>query len=187
MAAPDSTAGKRGERPGGHKAEVLRVDDADLRLVNRLLFVVAALLAALVVWRLWQIEHRRLAQPPEPPARPYTAGSVQPFESEDYYVQHLGSQDVFRRSLAERPDLPPDAAPRTPEETQKLLQALKRDLVVVGVAWREPRLVMVYDKREKTTHFLRMEQGIGEKGVKVRTISRDEIRIGLEDEEISLR
>ena len=188
MASPDNMTKEAAERGGGRGIEALRIDDTDLRLLNRLLLLVALVLLVVVGYRLWRIEHRRLALAAAPPSRAYQLAPVPAFEAESYYVQQVTGQNVFRTgSPAAAFPGGAEGVERTPEEVQKILQALKRDLVVVGVAWREPKLVMLYDKREKATYFLRLDQAVGKTGAKVRNISRNEVKIGLEDEEISLK
>ncbi len=161
--------------------------DVNLRAVNRLLLIVALILAAIVAYRIYSLSPSL----PPPPSAPQTRAAVPTHSGQDFadvsaYVEQVGRQNIFQLRTFGEPatvDQPEDSDRR---RLQARLRELKQSLSIVGVSWREPEMVMLYDQRTNNTYFVQESQTIGETGAEVRNISRGEVTIGIEDEEIML-
>lgn len=107
---------------------------------------------------------------PRPPARSMQANKQEAFMSSDEYVQMVRERDIFNREqpsavkgsvVADKPDIP-----RT-----------KADLQLVGIYFSEEPEVIIEDKTEKKTYFLK--QGGTIKEIKVKSIRPDRVILEL--------
>jgi len=103
---------------------------------------------------------------PRPPVRSMKANNHEAFMSSDAYVKMSKQRDIFSReqhatvegvAVADKPD-----APRT-----------KTDLQLVGIYFSEEPEVIIEDKTEKKTYFLK--EGDNIKGIKVKSIRQDRV------------
>lgn len=162
------------------------IAEINLRAVNRLLLVAAIVLAVVAGRRIHTLS------PAAPPVAVVAerdtvpAREVREFADVSAYIEQVSRKNIFQlRSLD------PVVEHREPEDAQRrrheaLLQDLRQRLVVVGVSWRVPRMVMLYDRRHNRVYFVQESEGIGDTGATVRDISRGEVTIGIEDQEIIL-
>ncbi len=170
------------DHPANPHAELFRVDDSDLRLVNRLLTLVAVGLAAWVFVCATRLESRLGGAESTAVGLPYVAQVPAEFLAEEAYVAQVGARNIFlsSRDLDREVAALPTERPR--DEVKRALEQMKRDLLVVGVAWRPPQVVMLLDKRLKRTYHVREGQPIGDSDVVVESITRNVITIKLQDE-----
>lgn len=103
---------------------------------------------------------------PRPPARSMAANNQEAFRSPDEYVKIIKQRDIFSReqraadksaAVADKPEIP-----RT-----------KTDLQLVGIYFSNEPEVIIEDKTEKKTYFLK--QGGNIKGIKVKSILQDRV------------
>lgn len=170
-----------------NNTELFKVDDTDLRMVNRFLALCAVALVFLVAIRARNIEHRLSMEQKTHSGAPYVPAVPAEFASQDHYVAAVSSRNIFMPAAGETDgdgQLPDRDLSR--EKAQEELRKMRQDLLVVGIAWREPRIVMLLDKRQKKTYHVREGQRIGDSDVYVESISRTEIKIGLQNERLSL-
>lgn len=160
--------------------------DINVRVLNRFLVVVTVVLGALAVYHVATID-TSISLPPMPPPE---AGSLNQdmteFKSEKEYLAPVARRDVFRIREFERGAEEKPPVQLAQDQIRSKLEELKGRVVVVGVSWQEPRLVMLYDKRKRETYFLRETDVIGDTDIKVTEIKRRKVKIGLQDEETDL-
>ena len=150
--------------------------------------VVAAVLLAAVVYRAMSFQPGLPADMPEFDGNEYASRGVGTFESQSYYLDPIGARQLFEVAVVEK--APPEKKELTPEEREQQirqrLEALKRSLTVVGLAWQPARVVMLYDQKNRNTYFLRESQLIPGTNARVENVTRDKVTITLQDEEITL-
>ena len=134
--------------------ELFRVDDNDLRLVNRILGLFAALLLIIVVVRVYRLEESRITPGTSALSGRFEAPRPTPFESEDVYLSRVEERDVF---LSTREPVAGTSTPAemTRTEVKRELTRVEGSIRVVGIAWPDPDLVMLEDRRQNKTYFLR--------------------------------
>ena len=161
--------------------------DVNLRLVNRLLGVVTVLLAVAAAYRVSMVDSSISLPSPSPSDGQPAERAMNEFKSEKEYIAPVAAHDLFRvREFERTSEEEKDTVKLEQQQVRARLEELKGRLMVVGVSWREPRLVMLYDKRNRETYFLRESDMIGDSDIKVTEIKRRKIKIGLQDEEIDL-
>ncbi len=183
-----STSAEQAEDAGTLRGS-LGFEEINLRMLNRLLMLAVVFSVAFAILFYIRVQQRSLV-PPLSDSTSQSSAKMQvttKFEAERFYLDAVGVRNIFRLRAQER-DIARAVVPvpSSRDEILARLQTLKANLNVVGVSWREPGKVMLYDKRKRSVFFLRKGETIGDTGASVRTISRDEIVIGIEDEEISL-
>lgn len=165
-------------------AELFKVDDSDLRMVNRLLILCALGLVILVSVRVCQMERRLSLKQPVRGEAFYESPVITPFESEEDYLAAVSKRSIMystQRPVDFQNDVP---APSTRAEIMKRLEEARREILVVGVAWNSPQIVMLLDKKKRKTYHVRVGQKIGNGDVVVESISREKIVLSLQDEKV---
>lgn len=169
---------------------IIHFERMNIRLINRVLFLATAVFAG---WVGYQVRGTSrdgaVLLPVDDPGRPgmAVAHTYQKLEERAYYSEKINRRDIF--SPVAQEDMAPSGADvyDTLEAVKKRLEQARGELVVVGVSWREPQMVFLYDKRRNKTYFLTENQEIGDNtGITVRSISRTKIKISLETEETYL-
>lgn len=151
----------------------------NLRLINRVLAILAVLLAVFVVFQLQRFDTEAYTENIKPAAgRDLVLPGVQDFEPKTYYIGAVQGKNLFTPLVTGETKTGTTATVDRESAVQQKLRELKGSLVVVGVAWEQPRVVMLYDKRERKTYFLQQSQEIAATGIRVKKIDREEIVIG---------
>jgi len=149
------------------------------------LFLVAVVLVVVVVRSALEIDRTQLPEPRPRPGPEALAQTTVELESESFYVNTVNSRNLFQLA-AMTPQQGGLIGPLDVEAVRRRLGEIKNQFEVVGVAWLEPRIVMIHDRRSRQTFFLRESQPLGETGAEVRSITREKVTIILKDEEIDL-
>ncbi|MDT8390232.1 MAG: hypothetical protein RRC34_06965 [Lentisphaeria bacterium] len=167
-----------------NQSELFKVDDSDLRMVNRLLILCALGLVIFVAARVRQME-RRLSekQPPRGEAF-YAPPVITPFESEETYLATLSERSIMYSTRAAERIQSEAPTPSSRAEIMKRLEQARQEVIVVGVAWKPPQVVMLLDKKKRKTYHVRVGQKIGGGDVVVDAISRERIVLSLQDEKV---
>lgn len=140
-----------------------------IEVINRSLAIVLVLLLGAFIYStvLGQPSIEKTVRHfPRPPARSMKANNQEAFRSADEYVKMIKQRDIFSREpqatvkdavVADKPDIP-----RT-----------KTDLQLVGIYFSKEPEVIIEDKAEKKTYFLK--EGGNIKGIKIKSIRQDRV------------
>lgn len=171
-------------KPPPSDSEFFTVDDSDLRVANRLLILCSLGLVVLVVFRVFEMEKRLSAQQPVQGGALYTSPAIRSFESAEDYEASVSGRSIMYSTQRSGSSQDPVTTLSPRSEIIKRLEQARRELVVVGVAWKPPEVVMLLDKKSRKTYQLRVGQKIGNGEVIVESISREEIILSLEKEKV---
>jgi len=140
-----------------------------IEIINRSLAIVLVLLLGVFVYSVLldrpSIE-KTVRHFPRPPARSMKVDNHEPFMSSAEYVKMSKQRDIFSReqlamakdaAVTDKPDMP-----RT-----------KTDLQLVGIYFSEEPEVIIEDKAEKKTYFLKEGENI--KDIKIKSIRQDRV------------
>jgi hypothetical protein len=171
------------------QTDSLGLGDVNLRIINRVLLVVAVLLLAAVLYVYYSLQ----AAAPEASLSPVADGTLKvtatmtTFKPESFYVRQARERNIFKLTALEQAANGGVGALSGPEQIDMRLQELQQLLSVVGVAWEDPGMVMIHDRQSGLTYFLREGESIGKTGARITRITRTEVRIGIEDKEKTLQ
>lgn len=119
---------------------------------------------------------------------PAGLGSIEAFQPVDHYLQQVRQRDIFnlitkveKMVIVEEPPPPPPPPPPQPK-----LKDLAQGFKVVGIAWGANPKVMIKDNKTQEIFFLKEGETVGKTAIQVKTIQRDKIILGYEDEEMDL-
>ena len=115
-------------------------------------------------------------------------GDVEAFQPVDYYLQQVRQRDIFnlitkveKMVIVDEPPPPPPPPPPQPK-----LKDMAQGFKVVGIAWGTNPKVMIKDNKTQEIFFLKEGETLGKTAIVVKTIQRDKIILGYEDEEMDL-
>lgn len=156
----------------------------NLAMVNRMLMVCAgALFLYLVVDTV--ASALQLSHPPILSARKEARGQAaaphsSPLNESAYYLQKVSARDIFKEGG--RPEAPVQSEEPAPVEANPLTASLS----LVGISWSANPDVIIEDKENKRTYFVKRGQNVGE-GVKVEAIFKDHVVLSHDGREFELR
>lgn len=140
-----------------------------IEVINRSLAVVLVLLLGTFVYSTVlgrpSIE-KTIGNFPRPPVRSLEADQQAAFMSADEYVKMVRQRDIFSRE--QRPTVKSAALADKPDNPR-----IKTDLQLVGIFFEAEPEVIIEDKTEKKTYFLK--EGGNIKGIKIKSIREDRV------------
>lgn len=109
------------------------------------------------------------------------------FPAVAFYLEQVQTRDIFNPAPEIKEEViaaPPPPSPPPPPEPQ--LPKKAKGLKVVGIAWGESPKVMIKDEATQEVYFVQKGDTIGKTGIEVRTILKDKVVVGYQDEEMDL-
>ena len=115
-----------------------------------------------------------------------TLRDIEAYQPVDYYLGQVRSRDIFNpvgevttQVMQERP-MPP------PEPPKPKLREMANGLSVVGISWGETPKAMIQDSATQEIYFLKKDDMVGKKEIKVKDILRNKVVISYGEEEMEL-
>jgi type II secretory pathway component PulC len=140
-----------------------------IEIINRLLIIVLVLLLGGFVYTVAfgrpSIE-KTVRHFPRPPVRAVKANNQEAFMPSDEYVKMSKQRDIFNREQR-------TAVERSAVADKPAIPRTKTDLQLVGIYFSEEPEVIIEDKVEKKTYFLKEGENIKE--IKVKNIRPDRV------------
>lgn len=158
----------------------------NLGMVNGVLaLAVVALLAYLVVdagaSAMMLARPINLPRETERAASAPAASKVSPLNESAYYLQKINSRDIFKEGAKPQPKNEEKSAP-APVENNPAVSGLS----LVGISWSSNPDVIIEDKDQKRTYFVKRGQALGQ-GVKVEAVFKDHVVLSYDGQEFELR
>jgi hypothetical protein len=160
----------------------------NIKIINTVLYVILAILIGAVGYEIVyaRAKEARIAEivPMKQLASVVRSEPFEDFKPLETYLGDIKKKDIFHPLAAE------PIAPVAVQETVPVVQAgpsindLMKDLSLAGIYEGEHAEVMIEDKTQKKTYFLK--EGDEIKGMKVKTILKDRVTLQLGTEEADL-
>jgi hypothetical protein len=160
----------------------------NIKVINTVLYVILAVLIGGVGYEIIyaRAKEAKIAEivPVKQPASVVRAEPVEDFKPLETYLEDIKKKDIFH------PLAPEPVAPVAVKETVPVVPAgprineLMKDLSLAGIYEGEHAEVMIEDKVQKKTYFLK--EGDEIKGMKIKTILKDRVTLQLGTEEADL-
>lgn len=157
----------------------------DLGLVNRVLALAAVGLLGYVSFDAAS-SAVLLSKPPTVtiPSRQTAGGgvsqSVSPLKESAFYLEKVSSRDIFKEGPR------PAAAPEASVESAAPVEDVSGDFSLVGISWSANPDVIIENKSESKTYFVKRGQPVGS-GAKLEAVFKDHVIISREGREFELR
>jgi hypothetical protein len=152
-------------------------------LVNRVLLVAVISFAVYVVGdtvaSALSLAHLPNIVPQGEKIGPGSEGKVSPLKEESYYIEKVNSRDIFKEYKEADQRKEKKEAPASENEAMK-------NLSLVGISWSADPDVIIEDKSQQKTYFVKRGQTVGN-GVKVEAVFKDKVVLSVEGQEYELR
>lgn len=161
----------------------------DLNVVNRMLVAVLVGLTAIVGHQVFRKQFRieeLMAAVSKIKFETSESKTIEDFQPAAYYLELVQERDMFNPATKVEKVVikPPEPPPPPPPKPQ--LQDMAKGLKMVGIAWGTSPKAMIKDEATQEIYFLQEKELIGKTQIEVRTILRDKVIIGYEQEEMGL-
>ena len=162
----------------------------DLNVVNRMLVAVLVGLAAIAGHQVFRKQFR-IEELMEAVSKIKFEASesktIEDFQPAAYYLEQVKQRDMFNPATkVEKVVIKPPEPPPPPPPPKPQLQDMAKGLKMVGIAWGASPKAMIKDEATQEIYFLKEKELIGKTQIEVRTILRDKVIIGYEQEEMGL-
>ncbi len=105
--------------------------------------------------------------------------SIGTLKEVSYYLQKVAVRDIFKEFRPQAANEKREVLP--PDSNEKI-----KNLTLVGISWSSSPDVIIEDKAQQRTFFLKQGQSVGA-GAKVEAIYKDRVIVSLEGKEFELR
>jgi len=171
---------------GGAGAFMPRLRELDLPVVNRVLAVALAVAAASIAYYAMTGRPdiaRVTAQSTRLEELDWREEKIKELEPLEVYAGEASRRDIFRPYSPGKKER--DFSPSIPGAKEELKKRME-NLVLRGISWGEYPRAMIWHEKEDRMYFLRPGQIIGNTGLHVKNISRQEVTLAYEGEEAKL-